>query len=145
MSKQTVRIQCILHPSSDEEKSAIKIYLADKANGFTPRQIITDAINRKGNKTPEMFRQDSGFRAELYGMEDRIMERMNDLQQTLENDIIKIMRDLKKQDPVAFKKFADIDENDSGDLEFDQEFIQNAKKSVRKSFRQKQKNDNDDD
>lgn len=57
---KALHIQCRLHENVDYEGEAIAYFRARIQDGYTPRQIITDALLRAADFRPEMFPQDSG-------------------------------------------------------------------------------------
>jgi hypothetical protein len=60
MAKKSQHIQCRLHPDTEYEENALAYYNQKLSEGFSPRQIITDALCRSANFTPDMFPQDKG-------------------------------------------------------------------------------------
>lgn len=138
MTKLTLRIQALLHPSDEKERDAINIWQAWLAAGNTPRQLITDMILYCAGRTPEMYREKSGFTGELKMLEERLTGKIDDLQSTIENDIGAILKDMKRSDPEGFRRFVESDDIAERDIDFEPEFIENAKRSVRKTFKQRQ-------
>lgn len=57
MPVQSRNISIRLHPSDEHEAKAIEILDRLNAEGFSNRQIITDALLRADGVTPDMFRQ----------------------------------------------------------------------------------------
>lgn len=145
MTKLTVRIQALLHPSDERERDAIAIWQGALAEGKTPRQLITDMILYCAGRTPEMYKDKSVFSSELRMLEERLTGKLDDLHSALENDIGTILKDMKRTDPDGFKRFVDSDAIAERDVDFEPEFIENAKRSVRKTFRQKQMERGDDE
>lgn len=55
MAKKGVFVAFRLHPDNEMEREAMAIYESLQKQGFSPRQIGTDALLRLANKKPEMF------------------------------------------------------------------------------------------
>jgi len=127
-------ISARLHPKEPHEKIALEIFNQMINGGYSPREILTDAILRLGNVEPEMFRE-RGAR-----IDDNISETLQDIKDELiaiREEQADQMRDLllkfKAADPTAFRAFAE-DDNDE-DVDLDEDFIANAKKAMRPGFR----------
>jgi len=146
-------ISARLHPAFPTEKSALDIFNSLLAAKYTPRAIITDALNRAAGLTPEMFADQERVNSLAYKLEQqledigdlsnkiddgigsintRIETMREELLTALTDRIGDILRSIKTSDPVAFKEFAVSD--DEG-LEFSAEFIANAKKAFKGSYR----------
>lgn len=138
MTKLTVRIQALLHPSDEKERDAIDIWNSWLNQGFTPRQLLTDMILHCAGRNPEMYREKSAFTGELKMLEERLTGKIDVLHSAIENDIGAILKDMKRTDPDGFKRFVESDDVIERDVDFEPEFIENAKRSVRKTFKQRQ-------
>lgn len=55
MAKRSRFIGLRLHPDNEQEAEALKILDALIKDGFTARQIFTDALLKLGKRKPEMF------------------------------------------------------------------------------------------
>lgn len=144
MTKLTLRIQALLHPSDERERDAMAIWQDWLKQGYTPRQLITDMILRCAGRNPEMYREKSAFAGELRMLEERITGKIDDLQSAIENDIGTILKDMKRSDPDGFRRFVESEEMPERDIDFEPEFIENAKRSVRKTFKQRQQERSDE-
>lgn len=60
MADKSEHIQCRLHEDVEYEGEAIAYYRKQISDGYTPRQIVTDALLRAAEFHPEMFPQDKG-------------------------------------------------------------------------------------
>lgn len=127
-------ISARLHPKESHEKIALEIFDQLIDGGYSPREIITDAILRLKNIEPEMFRERG----------ERIDDDISTTLRFIKDELIAIreeqadqMRDLllkfKAADPTAFRAFAEDDNDENVDL--DEDFIANAKKAMRPGFR----------
>lgn len=145
MTKLTLRIQALLHPSDEKERDAMAIWQDWLGQGFTPRQLITDMILRCAGRTPEMYKEKSVFAGELRLLEERITGKIDDLQSAIENDIGSILKDLKRSDPEGLRRYVESDDMPERDVDFEPEFIENAKRSVRKTFKQRQQERDEDE
>lgn len=141
MTRLTLRIQALLHPSDEKERDAIDIWNGWIAEGYTPRQILTDIILAFKGRKPEMYREKSAFTGELRMLEERLTGKIEDLQTSIENDIGTILNDIKRNDPQGFREYAAKESVDDTGLDFDPEFIANARRTVRKTFKQRQQGD----
>lgn len=144
MTKLTLRIQALLHPSDERERDAMLIWQDWLQQGYTPRQLITDMILRCAGRNPEMYREKSAFSGELKMLEERLTGKLDDLHSAIENDIGTILKDMKRSDPDGFRRFVESDDVIERDVDFEPEFIENAKRSVRKTFRQRQMEKDDE-
>lgn len=125
-----------LHPGNEQEKRALDIYEGLIVRGYSAREIITDALLRMAGITPEMFRDRreripditvalQDIKQELAAIREDHAEQMRDL-----------LRKVKAADPDAFRAFADETDDETDDLDLDPDFIRNAQKAMRKTYRQ---------
>jgi hypothetical protein len=135
-----------LHPKScDEEKEALATYDAKVGEGFTPREILTDALLRAAGYTPEMFRPrqervDGAITRLESKLEvlDSIEGRLDALQDMVESSIGNLLRQIRSIDPEGLRRFASADDEEDGG-EFSDDFIKNARRAVRPSLNQLKK------
>jgi uncharacterized protein YdaT len=137
MTRLTLRIQALLHPSDEKERDAIEIWNGWLSEGYSPRQILTTIILAFKGRTPDMYREKSAFSGELRMLEERLTGRIEDLHTAIENDIGTILKDIKSADPKGSREYAAKDADDSDGSDFDPEFIANARKTVRKTYKQR--------
>lgn len=127
---------------SKQEEEALKAWDELIKKGYTPRDIITDALNRLDGNTPEMFRTDERFEIVLDRLEERtqslegLPRRIEAIVGLVEDGIAAMLRELKRTDPRGLRRFVEKNDDDDGD-ELDEEFAENARKAARKSFRQR--------
>lgn len=142
-------ISARLHPSDEYERAALQVFDGKIADGFTPRQILTDALNFAAGHTPDMFRREGRIDGATEKLETLVRQlnpedldmRLSELLSAFEQRIETFLKSLRSTDPTGFKRFADSQEDD--ELDLDEEFIKNAKKAVRKSFRQRRGDDDE--
>ena len=150
---QSQVISARLHPAFAEEKTALEIFNAHVKAGYAPRDIITDALNRAAGLTPEMFREQERVNSLAYRLE-RQLDEMGGLSEQIESGIGglntqieamrsellaaladrigDILRSIKNADPIAFKEFAETE--DEG-IELSADFIANARKAFKGNYR----------
>lgn len=145
-------ISARLHPSDPYEKKALEIFEARKAEGWTPRDIITDALLRSEGFSPEMFRSEGRMQSALAELEaklgaldalEELPSQLTALQHAIEGSIIGLLKDLKRSSPGEFRRFAEHDEDEHGDIELSQDFIKNARRAARRSFSQRREEEDE--
>lgn len=124
MAKSTV-IAARLHPEKERENLALQIYDQLILLGKSPRAILTNAllcladvdVDRMLPEEPRM---------------DVMKSQLNEIQ----TDIRALLQAIKNADPAAFRAFAEETMDDPEEIQVDADFIANAKKAIRKSYRQ---------
>ena len=150
---QSQVISARLHPAFAEERTALDIFNANVKAGYSPRAILTDALNRMAGLTPEMFHEQEHINSlayrlerqldEIGGLSDQIESGIGGLNTQIEamraellaalaDRIGDILRSIKNADPIAFKEFAETE--DEG-IELSADFIANAKKAFKGNYR----------
>lgn len=109
MSKKSQHIQCRLHPDTEYEENALAYYNQQLDAGYSPRQIITDALCRAADFSPEMFPQDKG-RVTYGKMENLLAEFAHEIVRSLKGLSIRASDDNSQGEVVS--------EIDSDDIEF---------------------------
>jgi len=104
--KESVPIAARLKMDVPEERAALEVFTRLKDQGYTPLQIITDALNRLGNNAPEMFHTED---------DPTIISIINELR----NDMVRMLSEIKRADPVRLREYANSEED-----ELDEEFTQ---------------------
>ena len=128
-------IQARLSKSKPQECDAVEIFDGWVRSGRTPRDLIVALILEYSGKTPADYTQALDMR--LDGIEDRLTSKLDELIHRLESNVGDMLKHLKRTDPQGLRRFAEAD-TDEDDTDLDETFIQNAQKSVRKTFQQRQ-------
>lgn len=136
-------ISARLNPDYDEDRKALEQWGRMKADGYEPRAILTHALIQMAGITPEMFHRTQQAEDVLEKLSNRL-DTIDDIHKgvdqiivLIENSIIDMLRNIKKEDPQGFREFANHVEEENGELDMGQRFIQNAQKAARKTFRQR--------
>lgn len=123
-----------LHPDDQHESEALVVFDDLRAQGYTPRQIMTHALLHVSGHTPEMFRHESLPDGAL----NTINVRLTQIADMIEGSMGQLLHNVKQADPEAFRRFANHDEMGAEGYDLDDDFIQNAQKAARKTFKQRQ-------
>lgn len=127
-------IQARLHPSNPSEEKAIEIWTRwTEEENLQPRDLITALILSYEGYTPEDFRTDVDTRLEQ--LTGRLDAKIDQIANRLETNIAELLRNIKTTDPQGLRRFANSADED---LDVDEEFIRNAQKGVRRTFKQRQ-------
>jgi hypothetical protein len=124
MAKSTV-IAARLHPEKEREYMALQIYDQLLSNGKTPRAILTNALLSLANVDMDRMLP-----------EEPRMDVMKSQLNEIQGDIRALLQAIKSADPTAFRAFANESADEPEEIQVDADFIANAKKAMRQSFRQ---------
>lgn len=127
---QTKVISARLNREFEEEARALEIFEEKVNDGYSPRQILTDALLRAGGYTPDMFR-----RGGIENASD-LTTKIDELYHMFASSIGDILKAVKRSDVQKFRQFANSEAEDDTDLDLDEDFIRNARNAVRRSYRQ---------
>lgn len=131
MSDKSKVISARLNPQFEQERKALEIFEQWVSEGFTPREIMTNAILNAAQFKPEMFRE-RGARGNNLG---EIIGTLESLRDSLVGDIKSVMQEMWRSNPQQFRSMVNEAANDSADIELDDEFIANAVQSLRPTYR----------
>lgn len=123
-------ISARLNPEQPMESQALEYVDMALEQGYNLRHILTDAILYRNGHKPEMYHHQQLGTA---GM-DEINAKLDAILNALEEKLPVVLRDIRRADPDGLRRFASADEGD----ELDSDFIENSRRAVRKTFRQKQ-------
>jgi hypothetical protein len=121
-----------LHPDDQHEGEALNVFDDLRAQGYTPRQIMTHALLHVSGHTPEMFRHESLPDGAL----NTINVRLGHIADMIEGNMAQLLHNVKQADPDAFRQFANNEQQ--GEYDLGDDFIRNAQKAARKTFKQRQ-------
>lgn len=135
-------ISARLNPEFAEERAALKVFDDLVEQEYSPRQIITHAILQANGYTPEMFHKERSD-AVVVALEEQLMhldlkglsDKIDAIYDFIAHQIIDVLRNVKSADPDAFRSFANQESGD--DMELDEEFVRNAQRAARKTFKQR--------
>lgn len=135
-SQKSRVVSARLHPEHEYEGAALDILDALIAQGYETREIITDALLHMEGRTPEMYHRERDVNEVLDSLQDlpTITQKIDNLSDFITHRIAELLSNIKREDPAAFRDFAN-DEDDTGG--FDPAFMENAKKAARKTFKQR--------
>lgn|SRR5512138_661323 len=118
-----------LHPDDRYEREALDFVDQLLGEGYNMRQIITDAILHRQGVRPEMYRDD---RREMAGIAE-INAKLDAILSALEDQLPALLRSIRQSDPEGLRRFA----SSSGGDDLDEAFIENSRRAVRKTFKQR--------
>lgn len=117
------------------EQEALAIYDDLVGQGYSPRQIFTDAILRLAGMTPEMFSERQLTVMDIATRLNAIRNELIALRSEQADGLRELMKKMKAADPSGFRSFANEADEDST-IQLSDDFIMNARKAMRPSFRQ---------
>jgi hypothetical protein len=145
--KQSRIVSVRLHPRKEHEGEALRIIDEKLDEGYTLKQILVDAVLHAAGRTPEMFSQEDRINNTMANLQDKLESidhlevGVNALQQLerrfqemLESSIASLLKQIKRDDPANLRKFAESEDDD--DLDLPSDFIKNAQRSARKTYKQ---------
>lgn len=135
-------------PLKPHEKEALRVWDDRIAEGFKPRQILTDALLVASGHTPEMFddvRLEQDTLAKLNSKLDVLdsLEGLDErLSQKLESMFLEALRNLKRSNPEALRSFANSSPDDEamtlGNINVSDAFAENTRRTARPTLKQRQ-------
>lgn len=130
-------ISARLHPEDEHEGAALEIFDALVAQGYRAREIITDALLHADGRKPDMFKRNRDVDAVIDSLHDlpAMASKIDGIADVLSNQIADLLKNIKSADPAAFRAFANHETDDDNALTDD--FVENARKATRKTFRQR--------
>lgn len=122
-------ISARLSPQIDEERKALELFDQWVQEGYTPREIITDALNRAGNQAPSIYRE-RGTRVGVKPI-GTMLENMS----SSIDDLKRIIQELWRSNPEQLRQMVNNTPADGSEIELDDEFLANAAQILRPTYR----------
>lgn len=134
-------ISARLHPSHEKERDALEVFDGLRLQGFDARSIITDALLFAAGRTPEMFQREDRLTETVYQLDHKLEiltsleEKMDALTEALSSRMGDLLKAIRDTDPDGLRQFANQEVNETEELELSDDFIANARKAARKTFK----------
>lgn len=107
---KSLHIQCKLHEDIDYEAEAVAYYREQLEAGYTPRQIVTDALVRAAGFSPEMYAQHEkgGGRLTVSSIEQLLADFANEIKQSFKGHSLRLNvdEDNPQSDAITDEEFA---------------------------------------
>lgn len=111
-----------------EEQQAVEILDRLLAEGWSLRQILTDALLRAGGVTPEMFGQEGRTAALIEELQRDFASLKGTIHEAIAGQIGDILVTLRNADPDKFRQFA----QQPPSSEIDEEFASSMGQAIRR-------------
>lgn len=128
-------ISARLHPAYEKERDALEVFDTLTQQGYSPREILTDALLYVAGRTPEMYDRESRLAETMESIEGKVGALSDLFLGRMEELLVAI----KNTDPEGLRQFANHRHEEHGDVELSDDFITNVQRAARKTFRQQQK------